>query len=67
LEVPVLSKAALQDGTYPPGGASHTTHEARLDHAGARATWNITGLWGASLFNSRDKKLFPDLNKEYNE
>jgi hypothetical protein len=68
--VPALSKAALQDGTYQPGGAYHTTHEARLDHAGARAAWNITGLWGASLLNSREKllaELFPDLNQEYDD
>ena len=46
------------------------THEARLDHAGARAAWNITGLWGVSLHNSREKllaELFPDLNQEYND
>ena len=36
VQVPALSKAALQDGTYQPGGAYHTTHE------------NITGLWGVS-------------------
>ena len=36
-----------------------------LDHA-----WNITGLWGVSLLNSRGKllaELFPDLNQEYND
>ena len=46
------------------------THEARLDHAGARAALNIPGLWGVSLLNSREKlleELFPDLNKEYND
>jgi hypothetical protein len=70
VHIPALSKAALQDGTYQPGGAYHTTHEARLDHAGARAAWNITGLWGVSLLNSREKllaELFPDLNQEYND
>ena len=33
-----------------------------------RTAWNIQGLWGASLLNSRDKllaELFPDLNEEY--
>jgi hypothetical protein len=29
VQIPALSKAALQDGTYQPGGAYHTTHEAR--------------------------------------
>jgi hypothetical protein len=70
VHIPALSKAALQDGIYQPGGAYHTTHEARLDHAGARAAWNITGLWGVSLLNSREKllaELFPDLNQEYND
>jgi hypothetical protein len=70
VQIPALSKAALQDGTYQPGGAYHTTHEARLDHAGARAAWNITGLWGVSLLNSREKllaELFLDLNQEYND
>ena len=69
-QVPTLFKAALQDGTYQPGGTYHTTHEARLDHTGARATWNMRGLWGSFLLNSRDKllvELFPDLNEEYND
>jgi len=70
VQIPALSKVALQDGTYQPGGAYHTTHEAWLDHAGARAAWNITGLLGVSLLNSREKQLaelFPDLNQEYND
>jgi hypothetical protein len=68
VQVPALPKAALQDGTYQPGGAYHTTHEARLDHAMARGAWNIQGLWGTSLLNSRDKlleELIPDLSEEY--
>ena len=70
VQISALSKAALQDGTFQPGGAYHTTHEAWLDHAGARAAWNITGLLGVSLLNSREKQLaelFPDLNQEYND
>jgi len=58
-----LSKATLQDGTYQSEGAYHTTHEARLDHAGARAAWSIRGLWGVSLLNSREKLL----NQEYDD
>ena len=55
---------------HQPGGAYHTTREARLDYAGTRVKWNITGLWGTSLLNSRDKllaELFPDLSEEYND
>ena len=62
-QVPALSKATLQDGTYQSEGAYHTTHEARLDHAGARAAWSIRGLWGVSLLNSREKLL----NQEYDD
>jgi len=46
------------------------THEARLDHAGVRVEWNVTGVRGTSLLNSRDKllaELFPDLSEEYND
>jgi len=32
-------------------------HEARLDHAGVRVEWNVTGVRGTSLLNSRDKLL----------
>jgi hypothetical protein len=41
-----------------------------IRHTGVRAAWNITGLWGASLLNSREKllaELFPDLNQEYDD
>ena len=44
---PCLSTAALQDGSYQPGRAYHTTHEDRFSLAGARAAWGIEGLWGS--------------------
>jgi len=44
VQIPALSKGALQDGTYQPGGAYHTTHhEVRLDHAGTHGTPQDSG------------------------
>ena len=65
---PCLSTAALQDGSYQPGRAYHTTHEDRYDMAGARAAWGIEGLWGSHQDQSREallQKLFPDVGQAY--
>ncbi len=56
---PCLPTAALQDGSYQPGRAYHTTHEDRFGLAGARAAWGIEGLWGSCPREQqhRDKRL----------
>ncbi len=41
--IPCLSSASLQDGSYQPGRAYHTTHGDRLNFAAARAAWGIEG------------------------
>jgi len=63
-ELALSSNSAGQTINY------HTTHEARLDHAGARSALNITERWGVFLLNSRKKllaELSPDLNQEYDD
>ena len=65
---PCLSTAALQDGSYQPGRAYHTTHEDRYDMAGARAAWGIEGLWGSHQDRAREtllQELFPDVGQNY--
>ena len=54
---PCLLTAALQDGSYQPGWAYHTTHEDRIDLAGARAAWGIEGLWGSRQVKAREHIL----------
>jgi len=54
---PCLSTAALQDGSYQPGRAYHTTHEDRFGLAGARAAWGIEGLWGSHQDQARETLL----------
>ena len=64
--IPCLSSAALQDGSYRPGRAYHTTHGDRLDFAAARAAWGIEGRWGALQLAVRHgtlSDLFPDLGE----
>jgi hypothetical protein len=64
--IPCLSSAALQDGSYQPGRAYHTTHGDRLDFAAARAAWGIEGRWGALQLEARQgtlSDLFPDLGE----
>ena len=64
--IPCLSSAALQDGSYQPGRAYHTTHGDRLDFAAARAAWGIEGRWGAFQLAARHgtlSELFPDLGE----
>ena len=51
--IPCLSSAALQDGSYQPGRAYHTTHGDRLNFAAARAAWGIEGRWGALQLAAR--------------
>jgi hypothetical protein len=46
--IPCLSSAALQDGSYQPGRAYHTTHGDRFNFAAARDAWGIEGRWGSS-------------------
>ena len=41
--IPCLSSAALQDGSYQPGLAYHSTQEDRRDFRAARALWGIEG------------------------
>ena len=63
---PCLSTAALQDGSYQPGRAYHTTHEDRFDLAGARAAWGIEGLWGSRQDQAREiilQELFSDVGQ----
>ena len=63
-----LSTAALQDGSYQPGRAYHTTHEDKFDLAGARAAWGIEGLWGSHQDQAREiilQELFPDVGQTY--
>ena len=65
---PCLSTAALQDGSYQPRRAYHTTHEDWFDLAGARAAWGIEGLWGSRQDKAREnilQELFPDLGEPY--
>ena len=38
---PCLSSVALQDRSYRPGRADHSTHEDRCDFAAARAAWGV--------------------------
>ena len=40
-----LSSAALQDASYKPGRAYHSTYEDRCDFPAARALWGIEGRW----------------------
>ena len=64
--IPCLSSASLQDGSYQPGRAYHTTHGDRLDFAAARAVWGIEGRWGALQLAARHgtlSELFPDLGE----
>jgi hypothetical protein len=64
--IPCLSSAALQDGSYQPGRAYHTTHGDRLNFAAARAAWGIEGRWGALQLAARQgtlSELFPDLGE----
>ena len=51
--IPCLSSASLQDGSYQPGRAYHTTHGDRLNFAAARAAWGIEGRWGALQLAAR--------------
>ena len=41
--IPCLSSAALQDGSYQPGFAYHSTHDDRHDFRAVRALWGIEG------------------------
>ena len=55
----------LQDGSYQPGRAYHTTHVDRLNFAAARAAWGIEGRWGPLQLEARHgtlSDLFPDLD-----
>ena len=64
--IPCLSSAALQDDSYQPGRAYHSTHEDRRDFAAARAAWGIEGRWGALQPGARHEilsDLFPDLGE----
>ena len=64
--IPCLSSASLQDGSYQPGRAYHTTHGDRLNFAAARAAWGIEGRWGALQLAARQgtlSELFPDLGE----
>ena len=64
--IPCLSSAALQDGSYQPGRAYHTTHGDRLNFAAARNAWGIEGRWGALQLAGRQgtlSDLFPDLGE----
>ena len=66
ITIPCLSSASLQDGSYQPGRAYHTTHGDRLDFAAARAAWGIEGRWGALQLAARHgtlSELFPDLGE----
>jgi hypothetical protein len=68
--IPCLSSAALQDGSYQPGRAYHTTHEDRLNFAAARAAWGIEGRWGALQLAVRQETLsdlFPNLGQSVYE
>ena len=65
---PCLSTAALQNGSYQPGRAYHTTHEDRFDLAEARAAWGIEGLWGSRQDKAREiilQELFPNVGQTY--
>ena len=60
----------LQDGSYQPGRAYHTTHEDRFNFAAARAAWGIEGRWGALQLASRQETLsdlFLDLGESVYE
>jgi hypothetical protein len=66
IPIPCLTSASLQDGSYQPGRAYHTTHGDRLDFAATRAAWGIEGRWGALQLAARHgtlSELFPDLGE----
>jgi hypothetical protein len=59
-----LSSARLQDGSYQPGRAYHSTHEDRYDFAAARAAWDIErqcGMHQVKALEAIDKALFMKL------
>ena len=61
---PCLPSAALQNGSYQPGLAYHSTHEDRRDFQAARALWGIEGRWSLQQLAAREEilqELFPDL------
>ena len=64
--IPCLSRAVLQDGSYQPGLAYHSTHEDRRDFRAARALWGIEGRWSLQQLAAREEilhELFPDLGE----
>ena len=64
--IPSLSSAALQDGSYQPGRAYHSTHDDRRNFRAARALWGIEGRWGLQQLIAREEilqELFPDLGE----
>ena len=64
--IPCLSSAALQDGSYQPGRAYHSTHDDRRDFRAARALWGIEGRWSLQQLAAREaihQELFPDLGE----